>query len=140
VLRWPDGRRQAHAIDLDHATVTAAQNGAGPEPGLPMLEMPAIVFRDAVVKNMFGHAGISKRCAFVASNHDDLGRLGAIVTHLDRHELGLYPVSWRYRMRLVLAYGRRWRELVVYAQALWLLKVRRLPIWLVEEAILERSA
>jgi len=102
--------------------------------------MPAIVFRDAVLKNMFGHAGISKRCAFVASNHDDLGRLGAIVTHLDRHELGLYPVSWRYRARLALAYVRRWRETVVYAQALWLLKVKKLPIWLVEEAILKRSA
>lgn len=140
VLRWPDGRRQAHAINIDHATVTPAQNAAGAEPGLPMLEMPAIVFRDAVVKNMFGHAGISKRCAFVASNHDDLRRLGAIVTHLDRHELGLYPVSWRYRSRLVLTYVRRWRELVVYAQALSLLKVRKLPIWLVEEAILKRSA
>ena len=51
----------------------------------------------------------------------------------------LYPVSWRYRGRLVLAYVRRWRETVVYAQALWLLKVRKLPIWLVEEAILKRS-
>jgi len=34
---------------------------------------------------------------------------------------------------------RRWRETVVYAQALWLLKVKKLPIWLVEEAILKRS-
>ena len=91
VLRWPDGRRQAHAIDLDRATVAPAPDATGAEPGLPMLEMPAIVFRDAVVKNMFGHAGISKRCSYVASNHDDLRRLGAIVTHLDRHELGLYP-------------------------------------------------
>ena len=140
VLRWPDGRRQAYAIDLDRATSAPAGEAVRAEPGLPMLEMPAIVFRDAVVKNMFGHAGISKRCAFVASNHDDLRRLGAIVTHLDRHELGLYPVSWRYRARLVLTYVRRWRETVVYAQALWLLKVRKLPIWLVEEAILKRSA
>jgi UDP-MurNAc hydroxylase len=143
VLRWPDGRRQAHAIDFDLASVTPlapAQHLAGAEPGLPMLEMPAIVFRDAVLKNMFGHAGISKRCVFAASNHDDLRRLGAVITHLDRHELGLYPISWRYRARLVLAYVRRWREVVVYAQALWLLKVRRLPIWLVEEAILKRSA
>jgi len=140
VLHWPDGRRQAYAIDLDRATVAPAQDASRAEPGLPMLEMPAIVFRDAVLKNMFGHAGISKRCVFVASNHDDLRRLGAIVTHLDRHELGLYPVSWRYRVRLVLAYVRRWRETVVYAQALWLLKVKKLPIWLVEEAILKRSA
>jgi hypothetical protein len=140
VLRWPDGRRQAYAIDLDRATVAPAQDASRAEHGLPMLEMPAIVFRDAVLKNMFGHAGISKRCVFVASNHDDLRRLGAIVTHLDRHELGLYPVSWRYRVRLVLAYVRRWRETVVYAQALWLLKVKKLPIWLVEEAILKRSA
>jgi len=139
VLRWPDGRRQAYAIDLDRATLAPAGEAVRAEPGLPMLEMPAIVFRDAVVKNMFGHAGISKRCAFVASNHDDLRRLGAIVTHLDRHELGLYPVSLRYRARLVLAYVRRWRETVVYAQALWLLKVKKLPIWLVEEAILKRS-
>jgi UDP-MurNAc hydroxylase len=138
-LRWPDGRRQAHRIDLDRATIADAADATGAEPGLPMLEMPAIVFRDAVLKNMFGHAGISKRCRFVACNHADLGRLGTIVTHLDRHELGLYPVSWRYRARLVLAYVRRWRETVVYAQALWLLKVRKLPIWLVEEAILKRG-
>jgi UDP-MurNAc hydroxylase len=140
VLRWPDGRRQAHAVDIDRGTVAPAADATGAEPGLPMLEMPAIVFRDAVLKNMFGHAGISKRCAFVGVNHDDLRRLGAIVSHLDRHELGQLPVSWAYRTRAVLTYVRRWRELFVYAQALWLLKVRRLPIWLVEEAILKRSA
>ena len=77
---------------------------------------------------------------YAASNHDDLRRLGAIVTHLDRHELGLYPRLLALSgTRLVLAYVRRWRETVVYAQALWLLKVRKLPIWLVEEAILKRS-
>jgi UDP-MurNAc hydroxylase len=140
VLYWPDGRRQAHAVDTDRGTVAPAAQDSQAEPGLPMLEMPAIVFRDAVIKNMFGHAGISKRCAFVASNHADLNRLGAVVAHLDQHELGRYPASWAHRARLVLAYVRRWRELVVYAQALWLLKVKRLPIWLVEEAILERSA
>jgi hypothetical protein len=139
VLRGPDGCRRAHRVDFDGGTATPLDDAAGPQPGLPMLEMPAIVFRDAVLKNMFGHAGISKRCVFAASNHADLGRLGAVVTHLDRHELGLLPVSWRYRARLGWAYVRRWRELVVYAQALWLLKVRRLPIWLVEEAILKRS-
>lgn len=139
VLRWPDGRRQGFAVDLDSVLMSPAPDTTRAEPGLPMLEMPAIVFRDAVLKNMFGHAGISKRCSFTASNHDDLRRLGAIVTHLDRFELGLYPVSWRYRVRLGLTYVRRWRELVVYAQALWLLKVKKLPIWLVEEAILKRT-
>ena len=87
----PTAGARRYAIDLDRATLAAAGDAVRAEPGLPMLEMPAIVFRDAVVKNMFGHAGISKRCAFVASNHDDLRRLGAIVTHLDRHELGLLP-------------------------------------------------
>jgi UDP-MurNAc hydroxylase len=139
VLRWPDARRQAHRVDFDHGTVEPCPTNTQAEPGLPMLEMPAIVFRDAVLKNMFGHAGISKRCVYAACNEADLRRLQAIVDHHDRHELGLYPVSWRYRRRLVGAFVRRSRELVVYAQALWLLKVRRLPIWRVEEVILGRS-
>ena len=139
VLRWPDGRRQAHLIDLDRAILADAADATGAEPGLPMVEMPAWPNMFLSTASRKTIAGISKRCVFVACNHEDLGRLGAIVTHLDRHELGLYPVSWRHRARLALAYVRRWRETVVYAQALWLLKVRKLPIWLVEEAILKRS-
>lgn len=135
-LRWPGGIRRSYACDIDAGTAVALDQERPVEPGLPVLEMPAIVFRDSVVKNMFHHAGISKRCRFLASNAADMGRLTRILGFLDNHELGVYPKRWAYQKRLYGAYLRRWRELLVYAHALWLMKVRRKPIYLVEEAVL----
>ena len=135
-LRWPGGIRRSYACDVEAGCAEALDVERVPEPGLPVIEMPAIVFRDAVVKNMFHHAGISKRCRFLASNTTDMDRLTRILGFLDNHELGVYPKRWAYNKRLYAAYLRRWRELIVYAHALWLLKVRRKPIYLVEEAIL----
>lgn len=137
-IRWPDGQGRVFQCDID----AEAYEGQGvdtkaPPPGLPMIEMPAIVFRDAVLKNMFHHASISKRCRYLAANAGDMVRLVQIVGFLDNTELGVYPKSWAYRKRLYLAYVRRWRELLVYAHALWLLKVRKQPIYLVEEAVLK---
>ena len=139
MLRWPDGRRQAHLIDLDRATIAGGGRDRGRARTADARDAGDRLPRRRAQEHVRPRRHL-QALLFVACNHEDLGRLGAIVTHLDRHELGLYPVSWRYRARLVLAYVRRWRETVVYAQALWLLKVRKLPIWLVEEAILKRSA
>jgi UDP-MurNAc hydroxylase len=137
-LRWPDGGAVVYRCDIDanHYCIEN-QNNIAPSEGLPLIEMPAIVFRDAVVKNMFHHAGISKRCRYLAINSRDMTRLRTIVSFLDNCELGVYPRRWSYRRRLYIAYLRRWRELLVYFHAFWLIKIRRMPIYLVEEAVLQ---
>ena len=135
-LRWPDGRGTSFLLsvpDLSWCETTFTQNS---EPGRPNLVFPAVVFRDAIVKNMFHHAGISKRCEFLARSKFDLNRIHALVALLEGFELGRYPLSWGYTLRMFRAYMRRWREIFVYAQAVWLLKFRRKPIYLVEEKIL----
>ncbi len=138
VAYWPSGREQT--MVLDGATGELAESDIHHAvEGRPVLRFPAIVLRDAVLKNMFHHAGISKRCAFVAANKVDMAQLESAFAQLEKVELGLYPLNKGYLARLLGAYTRRWRELLVYAQAAWYLKVRRLPIYHVEEAILERS-
>jgi hypothetical protein len=89
-----------------------------------------------VLKNMFHHAGISKRCRFLARSANDMQRLRAVMSVLEKRELGFLPIEPGYLGRLAKAYVRRWRELFVYAQALWLVKIRRKPLYLAEEAIL----
>lgn len=133
---WPDGRRRSFICDLDVMTVRSVAIDIHPSPGLPVFEIPAVVFRDSIRQNMFHHAGISKRCRFLSADKADLARLEAIFSFLESRELGLYPLSWRYLARLLGAYRRRWRELVVYAHALWLLTFRKKPMYLVEESIL----
>jgi hypothetical protein len=85
---------------------------------------------------MFHHAGISKRCEFLARTEADLNRARALLGILEGVELGRYPIRWNYLLRLFGAYTKRWRELFVYIQAIWLIKIRRKPIYLAEEAIL----
>lgn len=137
-LRWPNGDGQTYQCDIDQGECNLQADGAQlPKAGLPMIEMPAIIFRDAVLKNMFHHAGISKRCRYLAANAADMAKLVQIVAFLDNCELGVYPKNWAYRRRLYSAYVRRWRELLVYAHALWLLKIRKMPMYLVEEAVLK---
>lgn len=137
-VRWPNGDGQTFQCDIDQGDCRVQEEGAKlPSAGLPMMEMPAIIFRDAVLKNMFHHAGISKRCRYLAVNADDMAQLVRMVGFLDNCELGVYPKSRAYRQRLYSTYVRRWRELLVYAHALWLLKVRKMPMYLVEEAVLK---
>lgn len=138
VAVWPDGSEAVMDMDAATGVLTAATESV-PRAGRPVMRFPAIVLRDAIFKNMFHHAGISKRCEFVASNAHDLAWIGNIFGALEKVELGLYPLDRSYLKRLLGAYRRRWREVAVYVQAAWYLKVRRLPIYLVEERILEGS-
>jgi len=135
-IHWPDGRGISRRLSLASMTLREVSFTKRSEPGIPNMIFPADVFRDAVMKNMFHHALISKRCEFIASSETDLSRLEATMGILGGVELGRYPFTWTHAVRLAAAYGRRWRELFVYLHAVWLLKVRRLPIYLAEEAIL----
>jgi len=138
-VRWPDGRRKSFSCDIDTGKATFLDVERKPEKHRPVIEIPAIVFRDAVRKNMFQHAGISKRCRFISVDVEDHRRLAAIITFLELREAGVYPIVWSRVRRLLVAYVGRWRELIVYLQAAWLLKVRKEPIYSVEESILRRK-
>jgi hypothetical protein len=54
-------------------------------------------------------------------------------------ESQLYPLKFSYFARTAVSYTRRWRELVVYAQAAWHIFVRRIPGYQVEELVLRAS-
>ena len=138
-LEWPGGRTEAYEVSPARRSVepTAAMNQ--PKLGLPILKMPAIVFRDAVRKNMFHHAGISKRCEFMAFNAVDMQALKKIFGRLEILELNAMPLRVSYLRRFFYAYFFRWRELFVYATAAFMIFLYRKPIYLVEEDILIRS-
>jgi len=106
---------------------------------LPLIIIPCIVFRDAVKKNMFEHASISKRCRFIASNEKDMKRLLKIVNHIEKKERLPLKITLRQLSRFPVAYIRRWRELFVYSQAVYYKYYKKLPLYLVEEKILKKT-
>ena len=103
----------------------------------PVIIMPALIFRDAVLKNMFHHAAISKRCEFIGDNLEELKLLSFWLNALERKELiGLNGLDLAYLKRSFWAYLRRTPELLVYCKAFILLRIFKLPIYQVEELIL----
>lgn len=110
-----------------------------PEIGVPVVTLPAIVFRDAVVKNMFHHAGISKRCRYRAVTQGDLRHLQRFISGLERLEL-VGEGDFTYWARLCSRYLARWRDVGVYVLAVFYKVVKRYPIYLVEEAILRKHS
>lgn len=107
-----------------------------PEKNCPVIVMPNTVFRDATLKNMFHHAAISKRCRYIAFDQNDMVNLKRFVGLLERYEL-TGDVSLNYIFRLCRSYRGRWRELLVYVQALYLKKSKRLEMYQIEERILK---
>jgi UDP-MurNAc hydroxylase len=103
----------------------------------PLVIFPAIIFRDAVLKNMFHHAAISKRCKFIGRNLEDIKLLSYWQNILEKNELiGSNVLCKEYLYRSFNAYSKRLPEFLVYCKAYVLLKVFKLPIYQVEELIL----
>lgn len=110
-----------------------------PCPGTPLIIIPAVIFRDAVIKNMFHHAGISKRCRYVASSQSELEILQAFVSRLERAEL-VGAGGALYWGRVCIRYAARWRDLGVYFLAAFYKLILQYPIYIVEEVILSRHS
>lgn len=138
-VRWPNGRGTSRILNIPNLTLTSIEFKLECKPGIPNMIFPAVVFRDAVVKNMFHHAGISKRCKFISNNAVDLYRMQALMALLDGVELGKYPFKLNYAIRLLFTYIGRWREILIYAKAFWLMRVNKTPIYMVEEIILKNT-
>ena len=103
-----------------------------------VVAMPVSVFRDAVMKNMFHHAAISKRCLYFAYDQNDLDSLQRFMTRLERLELkGNSLLFWpRWLARQL----KRRPDAIVYAYAFYYRFLRKMPLYLVEEAILMRHS
>ena len=110
-----------------------------PSSGVALIIIPAVIFRDSVLKNMFHHAGISKRCRYLASSREDLEILQAFVAGLEKLEL-VGDGGAHYWRRVVTRYIGRWRDLGVYALAAFYTVILRYPIYIVEEVILRRHS
>jgi UDP-MurNAc hydroxylase len=78
---------------------------------------PALILKQAIALNMFGHAGISKRVHFYATKAamPALGRFAALC---ELTEAEVFPLRGNFSGRAVRALLARWREGVLYSQIL----------------------
>jgi len=131
----PDGPCESIALK-EGVLVKTEILSESPEKGTPVIVIPNIVFRDAVLKNMFHHAGISKRCRYLAYDSCDMNDLKSFIGRLERYEL-TGDIDLSYLKRLTFSYFGRWRELLVYAEAFYLLKFKKMELHHIEEKILK---
>lgn len=103
-----------------------------------VVKIPIKVFVDSVAMNMFHHSSISKRNRYVFRNREQLLLFERFQDLLEYVELGVFPLNVQYIFALFKAYIRRWREVIVYAQA-FLLSRKGLPIYDIEEEILKNT-
>ena len=102
------------------------------------VRIPIKIFVDSVAMNMFHHSSISKRNQYIFKTEQQLLQYEKFQDLLEYVELEVFPIRIKYIGNLVKAYVRRWREVIVYAQA-FLLKRKGMPIYDVEEEILKRT-
>jgi UDP-MurNAc hydroxylase len=103
------------------------------------IEMPAIMLRQALRMNMFSQTGISKRVKWIATKQS-MVLLGFFMLMLDFEEYDLIPLHRNLSLRSMRVWMRRWREVLGYAQLMWIMKSRRITGKEVEQvALLEYS-
>lgn len=99
----------------------------------------AALFQHAMRSRMFAHMSISKRVIYRVQRQD-LRRMQLFNLLLKLYEYELIPLHRLFRWRLVEAYARRWREVILYLQIgidVWL---RRLDPLAVEHKYLDAPA
>jgi hypothetical protein len=99
------------------------------------VRIPVKIFLDSVVLNMFHHAGISKRNRYIFKTEKELMNYQRFQKLLEYVELQVLPLRINYIVNLLMAYSRRWREVLVYIKA-FILKRKGMPIYDIEEEIL----
>ena len=84
---------------------------------------------------MYHHAFISKRVLFYIPTAQLAKPLQRIIDSLERIELGVYPLRAKYAWELFKSYCTRYREIIVYFAAFYYAKIKKMPLYLVEEKI-----
>ena len=130
-------QRTGFAVDLyagEVRAVTADEFGRFPA----RIEIPAIILRQSMAMNMFGHAGISKRVKYFATN-DAMPILRRFVTILELAEAEIFPLRANLTARALRALLPRWREALLHAGVLIDI-IRGRDLLEVEECYLERQS
>ncbi|MGI4730537.1 MAG: MBL fold metallo-hydrolase [Janthinobacterium lividum] len=130
-------RVDGFAVDLPAGTVR--QVDPAEFDGFDMrIEFPALVLRQSVAMNMFGHAGISKRVHYHATAAA-MPALKRFVTITELAEAEVFPLRSHLSLRAIRAMMPRWREGVLYARVVAdLARGRDLPA--IEERYLDPLA
>jgi UDP-MurNAc hydroxylase len=103
------------------------------------IEMPAILLKQALRMNMFSQTGISKRVKWMATKQS-MALLSFFMLMLDFEEYAVIPLHRNLSWRSLRVWMRRWREVLGYAQLIWIMKNRRITGKEVEQvALLEYS-
>jgi UDP-MurNAc hydroxylase len=77
--------------------------------------IPAVIFKQSLAQNMFGHAGISKRVRYCATA-TDMPLLRTFEGMLYFYEFEAIPLRKLLRRRTLVSYLDRWREVVLYGR------------------------
>jgi len=105
---------------------------------LSHIKIPIKIFKDSVLLNMFHHSSISKRNTYSLNSLNDFHMYSYFQSQLEKVELGVYPLSFKYFLKFICSYILRWRELLVYFKAYFLLR-KGITIYDAEEEILSNS-
>ena len=139
LLTSPDAMQNQSILLSKNGDVNLNQDKSEhPSPDEALIIMPNVVFRDSVIKNMFSHAYISKRCKFIINNEEDMHKLQKFNSKIENFELIVKPLKSIYLLRVFFGYCLRWREIVVYFQAYFLLKTTKLELYEIEEVLLKK--
>ena len=133
-----DAQTTYYQIDLQQATLTACEETHYLTADI-RFDWPLQVFRDAVYKKMYHHAFISKRVLFYIPNAESAKPLQHMIDSLERIELGVFPLRASYFWELFKSYCVRYREIIVYFAAFYYAKIKKMPLYLVEEKIARGS-
>jgi UDP-MurNAc hydroxylase len=101
-------------IDLYRRTVTPI-DAAEVSAASARIHIPAIVLRQSLRMNMFGHAGISKRLRYLATTQF-MPYLLRFEMLLNAYELEFLPLRRNLSLATLKSCLRRWRELFVYVE------------------------
>ncbi|MGH6630221.1 MAG: hypothetical protein ACREB3_10860, partial [Burkholderiales bacterium] len=99
----------------------------------------AALFQHAMRSRMFAHMSISKRVIYRVQQHD-LRRMQLFNLLLKLYEYELIPLHRLFRWRLLEAYARRWREVILYLQIGFDIWFRRLDPLAIEHKYLGAAA
>jgi UDP-MurNAc hydroxylase len=103
-----------------------------------VVRIPVKIFFDSVSMNMFHHSSISKRNKYIFQSEEQMKKFEKFQDLLEFVELEVFPLKIKYLIKILGAYVRRWREVLVYFQA-YLLKRKGMEIYHIEEEILKST-
>lgn len=116
IVARSDKATSGFAVDL--AAGRTREVSAAEMPGFAMrIEFPALILKQSMAMNMFGHAGISKRVHFYATKAT-MPALKRFIALTEMVEAEVFPISAHFKPRAIKALLPRWREGVLYARTL----------------------